>query len=89
MGKRFRPSLSEKRTISLTRLNVVILGLLSLGLALILNGVISSLLFAYAIFTCGLVVPVIAGFYKERLKVASQGALAAAAGGQEDLPLER
>jgi solute:Na+ symporter, SSS family len=57
------------------------LGLLALGLAMILKGVISSLLFAYTVFTCGLVVPVIAGFYKNRLKVTPQGALAALIGG--------
>jgi Na+/proline symporter len=79
--KRFIPSLSEKKTILLTRLNIIILGLLALGLAMILKGVISSLLFAYTIFTCGLVVPVIAGFYKDRLKVTPQGALAALIGG--------
>jgi SSS family solute:Na+ symporter len=48
---------------------------------MILKGVISSLLFAYTIFACGLVVPVIAGFYKDRLKVTPQGALAALIGG--------
>jgi SSS family solute:Na+ symporter len=79
--KRFHPSLSEKKTILLTRLNIIILGLLALGLAMTLKGVISSLLFAYTIFTCGLVVPVIAGFYKDRLKVTPQGALAALIGG--------
>ena len=79
--KRFHPSLSEKKTIWLTRLNIIVLGLLALGLAMILKGVISSLLFAYTIFTCGLVVPVIAGFYKDRLKVTPQGALAALIGG--------
>jgi SSS family solute:Na+ symporter len=79
--KRFHPLLSEKKTILLTRLNIIILGLLALGLAMTLKGVISSLLFAYTIFTCGLVVPVIAGFYKEKLKVTSQGALAALIGG--------
>ena len=79
--KRFHPSLSEKKTIWLTRFNIIILGLLALGLAMILQGVISSLLFAYTIFTCGLVVPVIAGFYKDRLKVTPQGALAALIGG--------
>jgi len=79
--KRFLPSLGEKKTILLTRLNIIILGLLALGLAMILKGVISSLLFAYTIFTCGLVVPVIAGFYKEKLKVTPQGALAALIGG--------
>src|SRR3972149_4164144 len=79
--KRFLPSLGEKKTILLTRLNIIILGLLALGLAMVLKGVISSLMFAYTIFTCGLVVPVIAGFYKEKLKVTSQGALAALIGG--------
>jgi len=79
--KRFQPSFSEKKTILLTRLNIIILGLLALGLAMILKGVISSLLFAYTIFTCGLVVPVIAGFYRGKLKVTPQGALAALIGG--------
>jgi SSS family solute:Na+ symporter len=79
--KRFHPLLSEKKTILLTRLNIVILGLLALGLAMALNGVISSLLFAYTIFTCGLVVPVIAGFYREKLKATPRGALAALIGG--------
>jgi SSS family solute:Na+ symporter len=79
--KRFIPSLSEKRILLLTRLNVIVLGLLALGLAMVLKGVITSLLFAYTIFTCGLVVPVIAGFYKEKLKLTPQGALAALTGG--------
>ena len=75
--KRFRPSLDERRTVLLTRLSLVGFGLLALAVALVLKGVIASLLFAYTIFTCGLVVPVIAGFYHERLKVTWQGALAA------------
>jgi SSS family solute:Na+ symporter len=79
--KQFHPSLSEKKTILLTRFNIILLGLLALGLAMLLKGVISSLLFAYTIFTCGLVVPVIAGFYKEKLKITPQGALAALIGG--------
>jgi SSS family solute:Na+ symporter len=58
-----------------------VLGFIALGLAIALEGVIASLLFAYTIFTCGLVVPVIAGFYKEKLKVTPQGALAALIGG--------
>jgi SSS family solute:Na+ symporter len=79
--KRVYPALDEKKTILLTRLSLVGLGLVALGLALALKGVISSLLFAYTIFTCGLVVPVVAGFYKERLKVTPRGALAALIGG--------
>jgi len=79
--KRFHPSFDEGKTVMLTRISILVLGLVALGLALALKGVISSLLFAYTIFTCGLVVPVIAGFYKEKLKVTSQGALAALIGG--------
>ena len=79
--KRFYPSLDEKKTVTLTRISVLGLGLVALGLALTLKGVISSLLFAYTIFTCGLVIPVIAGFFKKKLKVTSQGALAALIGG--------
>lgn len=79
--KRFHPSLDERKTVLLTRLSLIVLGLVALGLAISLKGVISSLFFAYTIFTCGLVVPVIAGFYKRRLRVTSQGALAALIGG--------
>jgi Na+/proline symporter len=75
--KRFRPSIDERRIVLLTRVSLVGLGLLALAVASALKGVIASLLFAYTIFTCGLVVPVIAGFYQERLKVTWQGALAA------------
>ena len=78
--KRFRPS-SERRTILLTRFSLVTLGILALALALALKQVYSSLMFAYTIFTCGLVVPVIAGFYKDKLRVTPRGALAALIGG--------
>jgi len=79
--KRVHPGLDERKTVLLARLSLIGLGLVALGLALVMKGVISSLLFAYTIFTCGLVVPVVAGFYKERLKVTPRGALAALIGG--------
>jgi len=78
--KRFNPS-SGRKTILLTRLSLATLGILALALALFLKQVYSSLMFAYTIFTCGLVVPVVAGFYKEKLKVTPRGALAALIGG--------
>jgi SSS family solute:Na+ symporter len=78
--KRFHP-LDERKTVLLSRLNILLLGFIALALALALKGVISSLLFAYTIFTCGLVVPVIAGFYREKLRLTWQGALAALIGG--------
>ncbi len=60
---------------------IVVLGVVALLLALVLRGVISALLFAYTVYTAGLIVPVIAGFYRERLKVTPLGALAAIIGG--------
>ena len=79
--KRFFPSVSEGKSILLTRFSILMLGFMALGLALALKEVISALLFAYTIFTCGLVIPVIAGFYKQKLKLTSQGALVALIGG--------
>jgi len=79
--KRVHPALDERKTILVTRLSLIGLGLVALGLALALKGVISSLLFAYTVFTCGLVVPVIAGFYREKLRVTPRGAMAALIGG--------
>jgi SSS family solute:Na+ symporter len=79
--KRVHPALDERKTVLLTRLSLIGLGLVALGLALTLKTVYKSLFFAYTVFTCGLVVPVIAGFYKDKLKVTPQGALAALIGG--------
>ncbi|MFC2063387.1 hypothetical protein ACFLS8_05560, partial [Chloroflexota bacterium] len=45
------------------------------------KGVISSLLFAYTIYTAGIILPVIFGFYKTKLRITSTGALAALIGG--------
>jgi len=78
---RFKPSLSQEKILSLSRWGIAVLGLFSLLLALALKGVITSLLFAYTVYTCGVILPVIAGFYKNKLKVTSMGALAAIIGG--------
>ncbi len=60
---------------------IALLGICSLTVALVLKGVITALLFAYTVYTCGITLPVIAGFFKERLGVTNTGALAALAGG--------
>ena len=78
---RFKPSLSPGKILSLSRWGIVVLGLSSLILALTVKGIISVLLFAYTIYTCGLILPVIAGFYKNRLRVTPLGALVAIIGG--------
>ncbi|MFC2006917.1 sodium:solute symporter [Chloroflexota bacterium] len=79
--QRFKPSSNQERTVFLSRWVIVILGVASLILALALKGVISALLFAYTVYTGGLVLPVIAGFYRNRLRVTSWGALVAIIGG--------
>jgi len=79
---RSRPSLIENNKIlPRSRWAIVLLGLCSLAVALMLKGVISALLFAYTVYTCGVILPVIAGFFKDRLKVTPAGALAALIGG--------
>jgi len=80
IGK-IKPDLTEKQVLLISRTGVVVLGVLSLGLALFLKGIISSLMFAYTVFTAGVIPLVIAAFYKEKLKVTSLGALCAVIGG--------
>ena len=77
----FKPSSSKEKLISHSRWAILILGACSLITALALKGVISALLFAYTIYTAGVILPVIAGFFKDRLKVTPPGALAALIGG--------
>lgn len=79
--KKFKPSLGNKETVLVARISIVVIGVLSLLLALRLGGIISSLLFAYTVYTGGVIIPVFAGFYKDRLKVTSLGAITAIIGG--------
>ncbi len=79
--KFFKPSLSEKQVLTISRWVILVFGLFSLLLALVLKGVINSLMFAYTIFTAGVIIPVIFGFYRDKLKLTPAGALAAIIGG--------
>ncbi|MFC1954142.1 sodium:solute symporter, partial [Chloroflexota bacterium] len=76
-----KPSLSQKGMLTLSRWGIVILGVASLILALYLRDIVAAILFAYTLYTGGLVIPILAGFYKERLKVTPLGALVAIVGG--------
>ena len=78
---RLKPSLREKQVLLISRIVVAIMGSLSLLVALYLKGIINSLLYAYTIFTAGVIPLIIAGFYREKLKVTPTGALAALVGG--------
>lgn len=71
----------EKRLMAVSRISVAIIGLSALALAVSMPGIIKTLMMAYTVFTSGLLLPVIAGFYKERLRLSPRGALAALGGG--------
>ena len=79
--KRIFPKISERNTLIVSRIGVLVIGGLALVVALQLQGIINSLLLAYTVFTSGVVLPVIAGFFKDKLKVNSIGAVAAILGG--------
>jgi len=79
-GIRGKP-LGERSLLLISRLAVILLGLLALGFALRLKGVIALLLFGYSIYTAGLVVPALLGFYARRLRLTPAGAVAAVIGG--------
>ena len=76
----FRSS-ERKNILPRSRWLIIILGIISLAVALLLKGIISALLFAYTVYTCGVILPVIAGFFRHRLKVTASGALATLIGG--------
>lgn len=79
--KKARPDSDEKRLMAVSRLFVLIIGISALVLAISLPSIIKTLLIAYTIFTSGLLLPVVAGFYRERLGLTPSGALAALVGG--------
>ena len=75
--QKFKPSLTEDKLIVISRWGIVILGLAALAVALQLKEIINSLMYAYTIFTAGIIPIVITGFWKEKLKVTNAGALTA------------
>jgi SSS family solute:Na+ symporter len=78
---RFKPSLNQSQIISISRWGIVALGIASLVLALYLADIVTAILFAFTVYTAGLILPVLVGFYKNKLKVTPAGALAAIIGG--------
>ena len=78
---RFKPSLNQGQILSISRWGIVVLGVASLLLALYLADIVTAILFAFTVYTAGLILPVLAGFYKIKLKVTPAGALAAIIGG--------
>jgi SSS family solute:Na+ symporter len=79
--KKASPVSSEEKLMAMSRLFVLIIGLSALALAVSLPSIIKTLLIAYTVFTSGLLLPVIAGFFRDRLGLTPSGALAALVGG--------
>jgi len=71
----------EKTLISLSRAAVLVIGTLAVIIALRMQEIIGSLLLAYTVYSGGLVVPVLFGFYSDRLRLHPLGAVTAIAFG--------
>ena len=79
--RKISPDSSERKLMAVSRLSVLVIGVSALALAVSMPGIIKTLLIAYTVFTSGLLLPVIAGFYRDRLGLTPSGALAALVGG--------
>ncbi len=67
--------LDDSHVVTLARGCIVVLGALALALALGFQGVISSLMFAYSVFTSGVVGPLLVGLLGSRLRLDSSAVL--------------
>jgi SSS family solute:Na+ symporter len=79
--RRARSSSEVPELMRTSRASVMTIGLAALALALTSSGIIAMLFSVYTIFTSGMLVPVVAGFYKEKLGLTPMGALMALVGG--------
>jgi len=79
--RRAMPGSDAENLMKASRLGTLLIGISALVLAIASPGIISTLLAVYTIFTGGMLVPVVAGFYREQLGLTSAGALAAMVGG--------
>jgi len=71
----------QRRLLLLSRISVGVFGALGLLLAIHLQSIIETFRLSYTIFTAGLILPILAGFYRQRLKVKPRGAIASMVGG--------
>lgn len=77
----FKPADTQRAVLPRSRWVILLLGILSLVVALFLKGIISAMLFAFTVYTCGITLPVIFGFFKDKLRITANGGLAALIGG--------
>jgi len=70
--------ITKKNTVLTSQIGILIIGIAALLLAVyhsILGSILDTLQLAYTVFTAGLTLPVLFGFYKEKTKVTVKGAL--------------
>ncbi|MBN2397468.1 MAG: sodium:solute symporter family protein, partial [Deltaproteobacteria bacterium] len=65
--------IKEKDLLRVSRICVIITGIASLLIALRLQGVIASLLLGYTVYSAGLVIPILLGFYARRFGLNAAG----------------
>jgi len=73
--------IDEQDLLRISRVCVIVTGILSLLIALRLQGIIASLLLGYTVYSAGLVIPILMGFYAHRLGLNAPGAIIAITGG--------
>jgi SSS family solute:Na+ symporter len=69
--------IASKKSMRISRIGIIIIGIAALALAVfhsMLGGILDTLQLAYTVFTAGLTLPVLFGFYKEKTHVTSKGA---------------
>ncbi len=64
----------KNKNINISRIGILTVGVFALILALYLDDVLKTLELAYTVFTAGLTIPILFGFYKEKTSVTSNGA---------------
>lgn len=74
---KLKPGLGKDSLLRISRWAIVLIGLAALLLALYLQEIVDAILFAYTVYTGGLIIPVLAGFYRDRLGITPKGAMAA------------
>ncbi len=73
--------IDERNLLRISRLCVIITGIFSLVIALRMQGIIASLLLGYTVYSAGLVIPILLGFYAHRFGLNVAGAIIAVTGG--------
>jgi Na+/proline symporter len=72
-----KKGVNDRSTLLLSRLFILIIGSLSLGIALYMQGIIKSLLLGYTVFTAGLVIPTLLALFTDRFPVRTEWAMSA------------